>query len=206
MAAQVLAAHLGLDLFRISLAAVVSKYVGETSQNLQRVLARAEHMDAVLLFDEADALFGKRTEIRDAHDRFANTDTNHLLQAIEAYRGVALLASNKKANIDGAFLRRIRYVLEFPKPDAQQRRALWQRLVRELCGDVRPSDLGLDVLAEAIELTGAQIKHAVLTAAFAARRDETPVTRAHILHGIERELLKEGRALTARERERWGAA
>lgn len=99
-------------------------------------------MDAVLLFDEADALFGKRTDIKDAHDRFANTDTNYLLQAIEAYRGIAILATNKKGNIDPAFTRRLRYVLEFPRPDTAQRRTLWERLVGELAGAERLRELG----------------------------------------------------------------
>jgi ATP-dependent 26S proteasome regulatory subunit len=208
MAAQVVAAALGLDLFRISLATVVSKYVGETAKNLQRTLARAEEMDAVLLFDEADALFGKRTEIKDAHDRFANTDTNYLLQAIEAYRGVALLASNKKANIDPAFTRRLRWVLEFPRPDAAQRRTLWVRLLSELAGESSCAALAsrLDVVADTIEVTGAQIKYAILTALFAARRDGGELAPRHLVRGLERELMKEGRALSDRDRGRIGDA
>jgi adenylate kinase family enzyme len=204
MAAQVLAAALGLDLFRISLSAVVSKYVGETAKNLARILARAEAMDAVLLFDEADALFGKRTEIKEANDRFANTDTNYLLQAIEAYRGIAILATNKKTNIDAAFTRRLRYVLEFPRPDGAQRRKLWDRLVGELAGADRAQLLAreLDALASAIECTGAQIKYAVLAALFASRQDGRPLAVAHLLRGVERELIKEGRALGDRERDR----
>lgn len=204
MAAQVIARTLDVDLFRISLAAVVSKYIGETAKNLERVLSRAEAMDAVLLFDEADALFSRRTEVRDAHDRYANTDTNHLLQAIEAYAGVAVLATNKKANLDPAFSRRLRYVLEFPRPDAGQRRRLWARVVAELAGDGRARALAgkLDELASTIEMTGAQIKFAVLAAIFAARRDGVELGPSHLLRGIERELLKDARALDARHRER----
>ncbi len=204
MAAQVIAASLGLDLFRISLSSVVSKYIGETAKNLQHIFSRAEEMDAVLLFDEADALFSRRTEVKDAHDRFANMDTNHLLQAVESYGGVALLATNRKANIDPAFLRRIRYVLEFPKPGPAERRALWRRLITELTEQPVDERLGvlLDGLAEAIEATGAQIKYAVLTALFAARRDASPVGLPHLLRGLERELMKEGRALSDRDRER----
>jgi SpoVK/Ycf46/Vps4 family AAA+-type ATPase len=204
MTAQTIAAALGLDLFRISLSEVVSKYVGETSKNLQRVFARAEEMDAVLLFDEADALFSRRTEVKDAHDRYANTDTNHLLQAVEAYGGVALLATNRKSNIDPAFLRRIRYVLDFPKPGAIERAELWRRLVRELVGGEAATRLApaLDRLAESVEATGAQIKYAVLTALFASRREGTRVGMSHLLRGLERELIKEGRALTERDRER----
>jgi hypothetical protein len=204
MAAQVIAASLGLDLFRIDLSAVVSKYVGETSQNLERILSRAARMDVVLLFDEADALFGKRTEIKDAHDRFANTDTGYLLQAIENYRGVALLATNKKGNIDSAFIRRIRYVLEFPKPDARQREQIWRKIVGELVGQERLEVLARDLKALAVdlELTGAQIKFAVLAAIFVAKRDRKPLGMAHLLRGVDRELMKEGRALSGRERER----
>lgn len=204
MAAQIIAATLGLDLFRIDLAAVVSKYVGETSQNLERILRRAAHMDVVLFFDEADALFGKRTEIHDAHDRFANTDTGYLLQAIEGYQGVALLATNKKHNIDSAFIRRLRYVLEFPRPDATQRLRIWQRLVTELTDDARTKTLNgtLEALAESVDTTGAQIKLAVLSALFAARRDGAPLAMHHLVRGLNRELMKEGRALSTRERER----
>jgi SpoVK/Ycf46/Vps4 family AAA+-type ATPase len=158
----------------------------------------------VLLFDEADALFSRRTEVKDAHDRYANTDTNHLLQAVEAYGGVALLATNRKSNIDPAFLRRIRYVLDFPKPSSVERAELWRRLVGELAGSESAMRLtpALDRLAESVEATGAQIKYAVLTALFAARRDSAPVGMTHLLRGLERELIKEGRALTERDRER----
>jgi adenylate kinase family enzyme len=212
MSAQVIAAELGLDLFRIDLAAVVSKYVGETSRNLQRILSRARHMDVVLLFDEADALLGRRTEIKDAHDRFANTDTNYLLQALESdYQGIALLSTNRKENIDDAFLRRVRYLIEFPKPDAGQRLILWRKFIAELAGIETLSDTnnesqslhdGLQIIAGGIELTGAQIKYAVLAALFAARRDRQFLQLRHLLRGVDRELMKTGRVLTERERER----
>jgi hypothetical protein len=205
MAAQVIAAELGLDLFRISLSAVVSKYVGETARNLQRILARAETMDAVLLFDEADALFSKRTEVKDAHDRYANSDTNHLLQAVESFGGIAILASNKKASIDPAFLRRLRYVVELPRPDVAHRRELWHRLLGEMAGVeiVAVLESVIDALAADLELTGAQIKNAILMAAFAARRDATPIAIRHLLRGIERELAKDGRSFNDRERARF---
>jgi len=203
MAAQVIAKNLGVDLFRVSLSAVVSKYVGETAKNLERILARAAHMDAMLLFDEADALFGKRTEIRDAHDRYANTDTNHLLQAIESYAGVAILASNKKANIDSAFIRRLRYVVEFPHPDVAERLELWRRAIAPLCGAEALARLAgvLPAFAAAVQVSGAQIKLAVLAAVFAARRDGLPVAARHLVRGLERELVKDGRSLSERDRE-----
>jgi broad-specificity NMP kinase len=204
MAAQVIAADLGLDLFRIDLSTIVSKYVGETSKNLERVLSRAAQMDVVLLFDEADALFGKRTEIRDAHDRFANTDTGYLLQAIESYQGVAVLATNKKGNIDSAFIRRIRYALEFPKPDAKQREEIWRKVIGKLADANTLERLASDLTALAVnlDLTGAQIKFAVLAAIFVAKRDGKSLAVSHLLRGIDRELMKEGRALSGRDRGR----
>ncbi len=123
MAAQVVAASLGVDLLRIDLSHVISKYIGETEKNLRKLFDAAERGGAILFFDEADALFGKRNVIKDAHDRFASIDTGHLRQAIENYRGVVLLACNKKGNIDPAFIRRIRYVLGFPRPGARRPRA-----------------------------------------------------------------------------------
>jgi len=205
MAAQVVAAALGVDLFRVSLASVISRYVGETAKHLQRVLARAETMNAVLLFDEADTLFGKRTEIKDAHDRYANSDTNHLLQAVESYGGIAILASNKKASIDGAFLRRLRYVVELPRPEAADRCALWRRLVSDLGGAEASGALaaGLDMLGAEVELTGAQIKNAVLVGVFAARRADAPLGIRHLVRGVERELAKEGRSFNERQRARF---
>ena len=211
MSAQVIAAELGLDLFRIALSAVVSKYVGETSKNLERILSRAQRLDIVLLFDEADALLGKRTEIKDAHDRFANTDTNYLLQALEDYQGIVILSTNKKSNIDEGFIRRIRYVVEFPRPDDAHRFILWKHLIGELVGqDIlteqgKPNQSFLEqivMIAKTIELTGAQIKYAVLAALFKARRQKCTLSMEHLLHGIDRELMKEGRVLTAREKER----
>lgn len=203
MAAQVIAADLGLDLFRVDLSAVVSKYVGETSQNLERIMTRAEQMDIVLLFDEADALFSKRTEVKDAHDRFANTDTNYLLQAIENYGGIAVLATNKKGNLDQAFIRRIRYVLDFPPPDAGLRLRIWRQVMAELAGQetVDRLEKGLALLAQQITLTGAQIKFALLAALFAARRAGEPLALPHLLLGLDRELMKEGRTLNSRERQ-----
>jgi hypothetical protein len=197
MAAQVIANALQLELFRIDLSSMVSKYIGETSKNIERILSRAQRMDVVLLFDEADALFGKRTDIKDAHDRFANTDTNYLLQAIEQYPGIAILASNKKANIDAGFTRRLRYVLEFPKPDASQRLKLWRGLIGELSGTERVASLDKDLkyLAEALEITGAQIKFSILSALFMARKEKTELALPHLLRGLERELMKEGRGL-----------
>jgi len=204
MAAQVIAAELELDLFRIDLATVMSKYIGETAKSLSRIFARAGQMNAVLLFDEADALFSRRTDVRDAHDRYANTDTNHLLQQMEEYDGIALLATNKRHNVDPAFTRRVRYVLDFPRPEPPYRRRIWTQVIAELSGKETARDLAgvVDEIAVGVEASGAQIKNAVLAALFIARRAGRPLARAHLLRGLERELDKEGRTLGRRERER----
>ena len=204
MSAQVIAAELGMDLYRIDLASVMSKYVGETSKNLQKVLKRTQDMDVVLLFDEADALLGKRTDIKDANDRFANTDTNFLLQELEDYQGIAILSTNKKSNIDDAFIRRIRYVVDFPYPDSKQRLQLWQKLLADIIsGEVSVSITNnIKAIANTIEMSGAQIKYAILAALFNARRDKSELSIQHLLHGIDRELMKEGRVLTEDNKKR----
>jgi len=204
MAAQVISGALGYDLFRLDLSTVVSKFVGETSKNMRRVLTRAADMDAVLLFDEADAMFSRRaTEIRDAQDKFANTDSAYLLQAIESYPGISLLATNQKGNIDPAFLRRLRYILEFAKPDAEQRFAIWTKVIGGLVGEPQCEALvdGLRKLSENIDTTGAQIKNAVLGAIFVARRRNEDLGIPHLLRALDRELAKEGRTLGRRDRE-----
>ena len=128
MAAEVLANELRLDLYRIDLSAVVSKYIGETEKNLRRLFDAAEDGGAILFFDEADALFGKRSEVKDSHDRYANIEINYLLQRMEAYRGLAILATNMKSALDTAFLRRLRFIVNFPFPGAAERRAIWERV------------------------------------------------------------------------------
>jgi ATPase family associated with various cellular activities (AAA)/Winged helix domain, variant len=204
MAAQVIAAELELDLFRVDLATVVSKYIGETAKHLGQIFARAAQMNAVLFFDEADALFSKRIEVRDSLDRHANADTSYLLQLLEEYRGIVILASNKKQNIDHAFCRRMRYVFDFPRPDQAERRKIWRQVIGELSGGETLSRLEatIEALAATIEISGAQIKNAVLAAIFIARRNREPLAMRHLLSGVERELSKEGRSLGANERER----
>jgi AAA+ superfamily predicted ATPase len=204
MTAQVVARELGLDLVRIDLASVVSKYIGETAKNLRRIFARADGMNAVLLFDEADALFARRTDVRDSHDRHANADTNYLLQLVEDFRGIALLASNQKQHIDAAFQRRLRYVLEFARPEPAERVALFRRAIEDLAGAeaVAVCTRALPHLAGAVELAGAQIRQSVLTALYASRRDGKPLALEHLVRGIDRELAKEGRSIAPAERER----
>src|SRR5262249_55760044 len=201
---QVIAADLELDLFSIDLSAVVSKYIGETAKHLGQIFARAAQMNAVLFFDEADALFSKRTEVKDYQDRYANSDTSYLLQLLEEYRGIVILASNKKQYIDAAFFRRMRYVFDFPRPDEAEGRKIWRQVIGDLGGVETWSRLEatIEALAANIEFSGAQIKSAVLASIFAARRNRDPLAMAHLLSGVERELSKEGRSLGARERER----
>jgi hypothetical protein len=204
MAAQVIAADLGLDLLRVDLAAVVSKYIGETAKNLNRVFAVGRQRQAILLFDEADAQFARRTEVKDAHDRYANADTSHLLQLIESHRGIVILATNRRSDMDPAFIRRLRHVIEFPRPQPPERLALWRSAVAEIAPALWPELADrLAQLAEAIDLSGAQIKQAALSALFAARRDRAHLGFAHVLHGVDRELVKEGRPLAPRDKERW---
>ena len=204
MAAQVIAAHLKQDLVRVNLAQYVSKWVGETAKHCETLLNHVAEMDAVLFIDECDALLAKRSnEMRDAQDRFTNTDSAHLLQAIESFAGVALLATNLKGNIDPAFLRRLRYIVDFTKPDAAQRRLLWGRLVDELAGEAAHRTLGpaLDALAASVEATAAQTKFALLGTLFAARKEKADLAARHLLLGLENELSKECRALSTRDRE-----
>jgi AAA+ superfamily predicted ATPase len=205
MAAQIVAAELALDLFRIDLAAVVSKYIGETAKHLAQIFARAAQMNGVLLFDEADALFSRRTEVKDSHDRYANVDTSYLLQLLEEYRGIVILATNRQQDVDHAFMRRVRYTFEFPRPDTAERQRIWQQLLGELSGHatVQRLEQNISTLAANVELSGAQIKHAVLDAIFVARRRREPLAMPHILSGIERELAKAGPATDTGERERF---
>ena len=204
MAAQVLAHEMGVDLYRIDCTAVVSKYIGETSKNLHAIFARARQIDAVLFFDEAEALFAKRTDVRDSNDRHSNADTTNLLQLIEGqFEGTALLATNRKSDMDSAFLRRIRYSFEFPRPAEDARIAIWERAAEALELTNAKTLAGLwPVLGASLDITGAQIKTTLLAAYFAAQRQGTPLDGAIILRAAERELMKEGRALGARERER----
>jgi SpoVK/Ycf46/Vps4 family AAA+-type ATPase len=191
MAAGVIANQLGLDLYRIDLSQVVSKYIGETEKNLARIFAEAESSNAVLLFDEADALFGKRTEIGDAHDRYANIETSYLLQRMEDYEGIAILASNLRQNMDEAFLRRLRFVVEFPFPDAAHRLHIWQRHLRT--DAPLDGDLDLPLLAERVAVSGGNIRNIVLAAAFLAAGEGQPIGMAHLLRAARREYEKVGK-------------
>ena len=193
MAAEVIAGDLGLDLYAVDLATVVDKYIGETEKNLERIFTEAANVSAVLLFDEADAIFGKRSEVRDAHDRYANIESAYLLQRMESFDGVAVLATNLRANLDDAFTRRLDMVVDFPMPDEEARLALWRRC---LDGPVPAStDLQLDVFAEAFPLAGGNIRSAAITAAYMAAGSGRDVDVEHLTAAIHREYRKQGRLL-----------
>ncbi len=199
MAAEVLANELRLDLFHIDLSQVVSKYIGETEKNLRRIFDAAERACAILLFDEADALFGKRSEIKDSHDRYANIEVSYLLQRMEAYRGLAILTTNMKSALDPAFLRRLRFVLQFPFPDTVQRAEIWRRVFPR----ATPTD-GLDHERLArLNVAGGNIRNIALNAAFLAAGEQTPVRMRHLKRAAQNECSKLEKPVTAAEFGGW---
>ncbi|MGW1464690.1 ATP-binding protein [Streptomyces sp. NPDC002308] len=190
LAAEVVAAELGLDLYTVQLSSIVDKYVGETEKNLERIFTEADRTDAVLLFDEADAVFGKRSEVKDAHDRYANMESSYLLQRLESFDGIALLTTNLRANIDEAFTRRLDLVVDFPFPDVEQRLALWRHSLAHVpC----VPDVDVQPVASVFELAGGSIRSAVMTAAYLAAARDGLVTAADLLEGARREYRKAGR-------------
>jgi ATPase family associated with various cellular activities (AAA) len=190
-AAEVIANDLGRDLYRVDLSAVVSKYIGETEKNLRRVFDAADHGAAVLLFDEADALFGKRTEVRDSHDRYANVEVSYLLQRMEAYRGLAILTTNMADALDAAFLRRIRFLVTFPFPEEALRLDLW---LRAFPAATPTEGLDLDALAT-LDLAGGTIRNVAVNAAFLAAHADEPVGMAHVVQAARIECAKLGQPM-----------
>jgi hypothetical protein len=198
MAAEVLAGQLALDLYRIDLSQVVSKYIGETEKNLGRIFDVAEQSGAMLLFDEADALFGKRSEVKDSHDRYANIEVSYLLQRMEDYRGLAILTTNMKSALDQAFLRRIRFVVQFPFPDLAQRAEIWRRVFpRATPIEVEP------MLLARLNIAGGNIRNIALGAAFLAAEEGTPVRMSHLRRAAQNEYAKLEKPLTATELGGW---
>ncbi|MCU0484584.1 MAG: ATP-binding protein [Anaerolineales bacterium] len=191
MAAEVIASELGLDLYKIDLSTVISKYIGETEKNLERIFNEAEASNAILFFDEADALFGKRSEVRDSHDRYANIEISYLLQRMEAYDGVTILATNLRANLDEAFTRRLQFAVDYPFPEEADRLRIWETLFPR---DVpRGNDVDFRLLARRFKLAGGNIRNILVNAAYLAASDQGVVNMAHLLHGTRRELQKMGR-------------
>jgi hypothetical protein len=203
MAAQVLARDLGLELFRIDLATVISKYIGETEKNLDRIFGAAEGSNAILFFDEADALFGKRSEVSDSHDRYANIEVAYLLQKMEGYSGAVILATNFRHNIDEAFLRRLDFVIDFPFPEAEDRGRIW----RLVLPDEAPltDDVDVEFLAAQFKLSGGGIRNASLAAAFLAAEDGGAIGMRHLVVGVALEYGKLGRLTLESDFERFHA-
>ena len=197
MSAEVIASSLGLDLYTVNLATVVDKYVGETEKNLERIFTEASGVNGVLLFDEADAIFGKRSEVRDAHDRYANIESAYLLQRMETFDGIAVLATNLRANLDEAFTRRLDVIVDFPLPDVALRQQLWDRCLGARMP--RGTDLDLGFLAEAFELAGGHIRSAAVTGAYLAAEAGRPVAMSDLVGAVAREYRKLGRLCLDRE-------
>ena len=199
LAAEVLAHELGLDLYRIGLSSLVSNYIGETEKNLRGVFDAAEKKEVILLLDEADALFGKRSEVKDAHDRYANIEVSYLLQRMEDYRGLAILTTSKKDALDGAFLRRLRFVLDFPLPDKTQRAQIWRQIF-----PAKTPTQALDTARLAqLEIAGGSIRNIALNAAFLAADEGAPVCMKHILRSARHEYAKLEKPLTDAETSGW---
>ncbi len=201
LAAEVVAADLGLDLYVVDLSTVVDKYIGETSKNLNRIFDEADNVNGVLLFDEADALFGKRSAVSDSKDRHANVEVAFLLQRMETFDGIAILTSNLASNLDEAFLRRLDAIIDFPAPDESLRRALWEAKLRS--GVPRGDDIDVDQLAREFTLSGAEITNVVISAAYQAADRGDGVSMRDLVEAIVREHRKLGRPLTRAELGEW---
>lgn len=195
MAAEIIARDVGMDLYKIDLSSVVSKYIGETEENLERIFTEAEHSNAILLFDEADAVFGDRAAVSDASDRYANVEVNYLLQRIESYSGVVLLTTNYESNIDSAFMRRIDHSVTFRRPDEPTRRSIWDNIFP---AETPVSDIDIGFLA-GFKLTGGDIRTIAQTAAILAAEDGDTVTMKHVVRGLQRELEKTGTMVDPQE-------
>jgi len=193
MAADIMAGELGLDLYKTDLSIVVSKYIGETEKNLSRIFAEAETSNSILFFDEADALFGKRSEVRDSHDRYANIETNYLLQKMEEHEGVVILATNFRKNMDEAFVRRLNFTVDFPFPDEHDRRRIWESIWPK--ETPRQMEIDLRGIAKRFEIAGGNIRNIALGAAFLAADNGGIVTMQHLLHATRREYQKMGKVV-----------
>jgi AAA+ superfamily predicted ATPase len=191
MAAEIIANDLGQDVYKIDLSSVVSKYIGETEKNLEKIFSEAQDTDAILFFDEADALFGKRSEVKDAHDRYANIETAYLLQRTEEYNGLVILASNIKKNMDEAFVRRLHFMVDFPFPEEPERVEIWRRTFP--LEAPRDPDIDLEFLARKFKITGGNIRNIILAAAFIAADDRKPIAMRHLVRGASYEFQKMGK-------------
>jgi len=194
MASEIMAGELGLDLYKVDLSAIVSKYIGETEKNLDKIFKEGRDSNAILLFDEADALFGKRSEVRDSHDRYANIEVAYLLQKMEEYEGIVILATNLRKNVDEAFARRMHFSVEFPFPEEPDRYQIWQRIFPPEAP--LDEDVALAFLARQFKITGGNIKNIAMTAAFLAATDSRIITMEYVIRGTKREYQKIGKLCT----------
>nr|QNO51022.1 ATP-dependent zinc metalloprotease FtsH [Methanosarcinales archaeon ANME-1 ERB6] len=197
MAAEVIASELGLDLYKIDLSMVVSKYIGETEKNLNRIFKEAEQSNAILFFDEADALFGKRSEVRDSHDRYANIEISYLLQKMEENEGIVIMATNLSQNIDDAFMRRMHFNVEFPFPEEEYRYKIWRSLIPKEAPIAE--DIDFEFLAKRFKLAGGNIKNIIVNAAFLAAEDSGSITMRHVIKAAKREFQKIGKVCSQSE-------
>jgi SpoVK/Ycf46/Vps4 family AAA+-type ATPase len=195
MTAQVLAARLGLELYQVDLSQIVDKYIGETEKRLKQVFDQAEKSNMVLFFDEADALLGKRSEVKDSKDKYANTEVAYLLQRMESYQGIVLMATNQAGNMDTAFVRRFRYHLVFSLPSEELRRLIWT----DALSGIPAEGIQIDYLARQFQLSGAQIKNIALNAAYQAAADGGVLHMDHLVRAVFQELQKEGKVMLVSE-------
>ena len=197
MAAEILARELQLDMYKIDLSQIISKYIGETEKNLNRIFTAAANANAIILFDEADAIFGKRSEVKDARDRYANLEISYLLQKMEEYEGLAILTTNLRNNMDDAFVRRLRFIVDFPFPSEKQRYQIWQQIFPK-SAPCSP-EINVNFLARNFELTGANIRNIALTAAFLAADDRHQIEMVHLMQAMRREYQKMGKIFKEKE-------
>jgi SpoVK/Ycf46/Vps4 family AAA+-type ATPase len=193
MASEIMAGALGLDLYKIDLSSLVSKYIGDTEKNLDLVFREAEDSNSILFFDEADAIFGKRSEVRDAHDRYANVETSYLLQKMEEYQGIVILATNFRRNMDDAFVRRLQFAVEFPFPEEDYRLQIWERVFPEQAP--LNEDVDLRFLARQLKISGGNIKNIAVAGAFLAAQASTSIGMEQVMWATKREYQKMGKLL-----------
>jgi SpoVK/Ycf46/Vps4 family AAA+-type ATPase len=197
MAAEIIANELDLELYKIDLSCVVSKYIGETEKNLSAIFKEAESANAILFFDEADALFGKRSEVKDAHDRYANIEINYLLQKMEEHEGIVIMASNFPKNIDEAFTRRMHFSLEFPFPNEEDRLNIWEKIFPGQTPKSR--DIDYKFLAKCFKISGGNIKNIALNAAFLAADNSGKVHMKNVIYAVKREYQKMGKLYSVKD-------
>ena len=193
MAAEVIAKELNLDIYKIDLSSIQSKYIGETEKNLNTIFKESEGSNSILFCDEADSLFGKRTDVKDSHDRYANIETNYLLQKIDEFDGIVILSTNFRRNIDEAFIRRMQFVIEFPFPEAEYRNEIWKKAFPKQLP--KSDDIDFEFLANNLQISGGNIKNIVINSAFLAAKNDKPVCMQDLILATRREFEKMGRPL-----------